>query len=90
MHVKISVFGPDIALREKTDLDLTSPTLRDVMRALLEQDRAKWERILQDDFTPSEGYEVLVNGRNIKSLEGLDTKIGEGDEIVFTVPLSGG
>ena len=90
MHVKISVFGPDIALREKTDLDLASPTLRDVMRALLEQDRAKWERILQDDFTPSEGYEVLVNGRNIKSLESLDTKIGGGDEIVFTVPLSGG
>ena len=90
MHVKISVLGPDIALREKTDLDLVSPTLRDVIRALLEQDRAKWERILQDDFTPSEGYEVLVNGRNIKSLEGLDTKIGEGDEIVFTVPLSGG
>ena len=90
MHVKISVFGPDIALREKTDLDLVSPTLRDVMRALLEQNRAKWERILQDDFTPSERYEVLVNGRNMKSLEGIDTKIGEGDEIVFTVPLSGG
>jgi molybdopterin converting factor small subunit len=90
MHVKISVLGPDIALREKTDLDLVSPTLRDVIRALLEQDRAKWERILQDDFTPSEGYEILVNGRNMKSLEGIDTKIGEGDEIVFTVPLSGG
>jgi molybdopterin synthase sulfur carrier subunit len=90
MHVKISVLGPDIALREKTDLDLTSATLRDIIRALLEQDRAKWERILQDDFTPSERYEVLVNGRNMKSLEGLDTKIEEGDEIVFTVPLVGG
>lgn len=90
MHVKISVLGPDIALREKTDLDLASASLRDVMRVLLEQDRAKWERILQEDLTPSERYEVLVNGRNMKSLEGLDTKIGEGDEIVFTVPLVGG
>jgi molybdopterin converting factor small subunit len=90
MHLKISVLGPDIALREKTDLDLASLTLGDVMRALLEQDRAKWDRILRDDFTPSEPYEVLVNGRNMKSLEGLDTKIGEGDEIVFTVPLAGG
>jgi molybdopterin converting factor small subunit len=39
---------------------------------------------------PEEGYEVLVKGRNIKSLEGLDTKIHEGDEIVSTVPLVGG
>ncbi len=90
MHVKISVFGPDIALRQKTALDLASPTLRDVTRALFEQNKAQWERVLQDDFTPSERYEVLVNGRNIKSLEGLDTKIEEGDEIVFTVPLVGG
>lgn len=90
MHLKISVLGPDIALREKIDLDLASPTLREVVKALLEQDRAKWERVLQEDFTPSEPYEVLVNGRNMKSLEGLDTKIEEGDEIVFTVPLVGG
>jgi molybdopterin converting factor small subunit len=90
MNVKISVFGPDITLKQETALDLASPTLRDVTRALLGQDRADWERILQDDFTPSERYEVLVNGRNIKSLEGLDTKIEEGDEIVFTVPLVGG
>jgi molybdopterin converting factor small subunit len=90
MHVKISVLGPDIAIREETSLELVSPTLRDVARTLLGQDRAKWQRVLQDDFTPSERYEVLVNGRNMKSLEGLDTKIGEGDEIVFTVPLVGG
>jgi molybdopterin converting factor small subunit len=90
MNVKISVFGPDITLKQETALDLAVPTLRDVTRALLEQNRADWERILQHDFTPSERYEVLVNGRNIKSLEGLDTKIGEGDEIVFTVPLVGG
>jgi len=90
MHLKISVLGPDIALREKTDLDLASPTLREVVKALLEQDRAKWERVLQEDCTPSERYEVLVNGRNMKSLEALDTKIEEGDEIVFTVPLVGG
>jgi len=90
MNLTISVIGEDIILKQETTLELASPTLTDVTRFLLEQNRTEWERIVRDDFTPSEGYEVLVNGRNIKSLEGLDTKIKEGDEIVFTVPLVGG
>ncbi len=90
MNLTISVFGRDIILKQETILELASPTLIGVTRALLEQKRAEWDRIVQDDFTPSEGYEVLVNGRNIKSLEGLDTRIHEGDEILFTVPLVGG
>ena len=90
MNLTISVFGRDIILKQETILELASPTLIGVTRALLEQNRAEWDRIVQDDFTPSEGYEVLVNGRNIKSLEGLDTRIHKGDEILFTVPLVGG
>jgi len=90
MNLTISVFGRDIILKQETILELASPTLIGVTRALLEQNRAEWDRIVQGDFTPSEGYEVLVNGRNIKSLEGLDTRIHEGDEILFTVPLVGG
>jgi molybdopterin converting factor small subunit len=90
MNLTISVFGRDIILKQETILELASPTLIGVTRALLEQNRAEWDRIVQDNFTPSEGYEVLVNGRNIKSLEGLDTRIHEGDEILFTVPLVGG
>ena len=90
MNLTISVFGRDIILKQETILELASPTLIGVTRTLLEQNRAEWDRIVQDDFTPSEGYEVLVNGRNIKSLEGLDTRIHEGDEILFTVPLVGG
>lgn len=90
MNLTISVFGRDIILKQETILELASPTLIGVTRVLLEQNRAEWDRIVQDDFAPSEGYEVLVNGRNIKSLEGLDTRIHEGDEILFTVPLVGG
>ena len=67
-----------------------SPNLKDVGRALLKQDRAKWEHILKDNLPPTERYAVLINGKNIQSLEGLETKIREGDEIVFAVLISGG
>jgi molybdopterin converting factor small subunit len=33
---------------------------------------------------------ILVNGRNTKLLEGQQTKIEDGDEVVFLIPTSGG
>ena len=33
---------------------------------------------------------ILVNGKNSELLEGLKTKINDGDEIVFLIPTAGG
>ena len=90
MNVIISVLGPNLILKQEMALETEFPTLKDVARALLEQDRAKWEHILKDNLPPTETYAVLINGKNIQSLEGVETKIHEGDEIVFTVLISGG
>ena len=90
MNVTISVLGPDLTLKQDMVLAPESPTLKDVAGALLEQDRAKWEHILKDNLPPTERYTVLINGKNIQSLEGFETKIRAGDEIVFTVLLTGG
>ena len=90
MNVTISVLGPDITLKQDMALETASATLKDVAGALLEQDRTKWEPILKDDLPPTQSYAVLINGRNIKSLAGFETKIRAGDEIVFTVLLTGG
>lgn len=90
MNVTINVLGPDITLKQDMALEPESLTLKDVARALLKQNRTKWEHILKNDLPAAESYAVLINGRNIKSLEGFETKIHEGDEIVFTVLLMGG
>jgi len=90
MNVTISVLGPELSLKQDLALEPESPTLKDVAGALLEQDRTKWERILNENLPSTEGYAVLINGLNIQSLEGLETKIRDGDEIVFAVLLTGG
>ena len=90
MNVTISVLGPEITLKQNLTLESESPNLKDVARVLLELDRIKWTPILKDDLPPMQRYTVLINGRNIQSLEGLETKIREGDEIVFTVLIMGG
>jgi molybdopterin converting factor small subunit len=90
MNVIINVIGPEITLKQKIVLELVSPTLKDVMMSLLEQKEGPWKRILKNDLSLAEGCVALVNGRNIMSLEGFETKVREGDEITFTVLVAGG
>jgi molybdopterin converting factor small subunit len=37
-----------------------------------------------------EGWVVLLNGRNVASLQKLETEIHDGDELTFTVLVAGG
>jgi molybdopterin converting factor small subunit len=64
--------------------------LRDVLRALREQYRAPLERFLNEDLSPAEGCAILVNGRNIWSLDPYETTVQDGDELTFTVQVAGG
>ena len=90
MTIITNVFGTEFALKRPITLDLESPTLRDVLASLQRHHEGPWRRILKEDLSLQEGCVVLVNGRNIASLEKLETKIRDGDEITFTVLVAGG
>jgi MoaD family protein len=90
MKIITNIFGPDVRLKEKISLEMASATLRDILRSLPSKQEGIWKRIIKDDLSLEKGYVILVNGRNIRSLEDLETKIQDGDEITFTVLVSGG
>ena len=85
-----NVFGTEFTLKQPVTLDLESPSLRDVLIALQRYHEGPWKRILKEDHSLQEGCVVPVNGRNIASLEKLETEIHDGDEITFTVLVAGG
>ena len=90
MDVIINVFGSEIVLKQEVSLKPASSTLRDVLRALKDQDEAILGRFIKDDLTPVEGSVILLNGRNIESLDRFETRIDDGDELTFTVLVAGG
>jgi molybdopterin converting factor small subunit len=90
MKVFINLLGTDVRLKEEISLEPPSPTLKNVLRILRDQYTAQLERFIKDDLSPTEGSAILVNGRNIRSLDGLETKIHDGDELTFTVLVAGG
>jgi len=90
MKVFINIFGTDIRLKQEISLEPPSPTLKGVLQALKDQDKGQLERFIKEDLSPVEGSVILVNGRNIWSLDRFETKIHDGDEITFTVLVAGG
>jgi MoaD family protein len=90
MKIVTNLFGPEVRLKEKISLEMAPATLRDLLRYLFSKQENPWKQIVKDDLSLEKGYVILVNGRNIRSLEDLETKIQDGDEITFTVLVSGG
>jgi len=90
MTIITNVFGTEFALKRPITLDPESPALRDVLVALQRNHEGPWRRMMKDDLSLVEGCVILVNGRNIASLKNLETEIHDGDEITFTVLVSGG
>jgi len=90
MNLTINALGSEIVLKQEISLEPASSTLKDVLRALQDRYGTTLGRFVKDDLTPTEGSVILVNGRNIESLERFETRIHDGDELTFTVLVAGG
>lgn len=65
-------------------------TVLDLIKALDERYGGRLSREILDGDRLKEEYNVLVNGRAIDFLEGLSTRLKDGDEVVFLPPVAGG
>ena len=90
MRLLINIFGPEVKVRQEISLEPVSPSLGHVLKALRGTCRAPLERFLKDDLSPVDGAAILVNGRNMLSLDTIKTTIRDGDELTFTVMVAGG
>ena len=90
MKVFINLLGTDVQRKQEVSLEVSSASLKDVLGALRDRYKRKLERFIKDDLSPAQGFAILLNGRNILSLDRYETKIQDGDELTFTVVVAGG
>jgi molybdopterin converting factor small subunit len=90
MKIIVNLFGVDVRLKQEIFVESASPALKGVVTGLKDQGVEQLERFIDDRITPIGGSVILVNGRNFISLDGWDTRIHEGDELTFMVPVAGG
>jgi molybdopterin synthase sulfur carrier subunit len=79
------------ARAKEIDVPLTSgATVRDLLQAIEQTTPALAEKLLDANLQLQPGIQVLMNGRNIEWLQGLDTPVTESDDMMLLPPLAGG
>jgi len=94
IHVKVKLLGVFRGLsgRDQHPLDLEKPAVvREVIQKLVESFPPEFNRVLIDPELndPRPNALILVNGKEVGVLKGLETEVKEGDEIVL-IPISHG
>ena len=64
--------------------------VNDVIKKLIEMYPKLKNELLNDKGRLKENYKVLINGREITHLSGLETKVSDGDIIAIFPPVAGG
>lgn len=92
--MKLRLFATLRDLAGKKELDLAPPA---TVGELLEELSRRWGRPFDDQIFQDEartalitGVILLVNGRHIAHLAGLETALTEGDAVDLFPPLAGG
>ena len=90
MKIFANVFSPEMRFKEEVSLEGELLPLSEILVQLRNRPGGGWERMIKDDLSLEKGCVILVNGRNIWSLQNLETTIHDGDELTFTVLVAGG
>ena len=94
VEIKVRLFGVFRGISGKDRLRMEfekSASMRDVIQRLVQSFSPELRRVLIDPelVDPRPNALILVNGKEINVLKGLETHVGDGDEVVL-IPVSHG
>ncbi len=90
MEIIIHWIGSHGIGKERILFEGNSLPVRKLLIHLRENSKEKVGAFVTEDLAIPAGSVILVNGRNILSLDGLDTELRDQDEVTFTVLVAGG
>lgn len=91
-NVKFSVMFKDAVGVTETSVDIADNTVRGLIDALIKQFGPQFgERVLDAKTGGLRRFiNVFVNGKDIRNLQGLDTKLEEGADVRLIPAVAGG
>jgi len=92
MKLKIKLLKPfsDAVGKSELELDFDGATLEDMLKVLVN----RYPRLKKEFYTKTEELTdymcMFVNDKPISALNGINTELKNGDELLFFIPVSGG
>jgi len=94
VKVKVKFFTTlrEIAGKKEDQIELSrSVTVEALLRQLAKKYGKEFEDYIYDELGNIHGHlQFLVNGKSITALQGLKTKLREGDQVAILPPVGGG
>lgn len=95
-EVKVKLFANLREAAGTSELQLSGERVLDVLLLLTEKSPKLKDLIFEEPEKAGENLaicasiNVLINGNNVRHLEGLDTLLSDADEVAILPPVSGG
>ena len=92
MKLKIKLLKPfsDAVGKSELELDFDGATLEDMLKVLVN----RYPRLKKEFYTKTGELTdymcMFVNNKPISALNGINTELKNGDELLFFIPVSGG
>jgi molybdopterin synthase sulfur carrier subunit len=78
-------------LAGEREVILEAPDVDELIKLLVKRFDSEFQRmLLEEDGSLKHYFHVLVNGRHIRLLDGINTSLKEGDVVAIFPPLGGG
>jgi len=93
MRVKVRLFAllREVAGTKEIEEEVEEGiTVKDLLERLSTKLPKRFRELVFEEQDVSKNVIILVNRRGIRELEGLETKLKDGDEVALLPPVSGG
>lgn len=92
MKLKLNLLKPfsDVVGKKELELNFQGNTLGDLLFFLVEKYPKLKNELITEKNEITDYVSIFVNDKPLSVLDGLDTKLKNGDELLIFVPISGG
>lgn len=92
MVVRVKLYGIFRHKSGKGEIKISVDSIKDLLKNISEQHEELREEIFDNgkDLVIKDFVTIAVNGRRIELLDGIDTKLEDGDTVMISPPLAGG
>jgi molybdopterin synthase sulfur carrier subunit len=87
--VKVKLFANFREAAGEKEVDLAATTVKELLNNLVKKFQ-NLEPLIFEDGELRDYVHIMVNGRHVNHLEGLDTPLKENDTVAIFPPVSGG
>ncbi len=90
MTVEVKFFANFREMAGEKEVCIKASNVRELLEKITKNNKNLRDELFSESGSLVHFVNILVDGRRVETLDGLDTELNEGDEVAIFPPVSGG